>query len=139
MLAALLVSTLFGCLKPRSSHTPKEPMRNVFPTLFTLLALTLVACGGADPTAPAADFLPTLSVGSTSLTQGQQTALNLHLERQHGFADAVSVALTDPPAGITMAALTISSGSSAALGPFNPQPPLLTAATRSDQRGTPRD
>ena len=89
-------------------------MRNVFPTLFTLLTLTLVACGGgADPAAPAADFLPTLSAGSLSLTQGQQTVLNLHLERQHGFAGAVGVALVDPPAGITMAALTIPSGSSA--------------------------
>lgn len=79
-----------------------------------LLALAFAACGGPQNVSPTVgSFALTINPASITVTQGSSASVTVTLDRQNGFAGAVGVALVNPPAGITIAALTIPSGSSA--------------------------
>ena len=51
-------------------------------------------------------------IGGVSVIQGNADGVKVNLDRQNGFAGPVIVTLTNPPAGITAAPLTIPGGSS---------------------------
>lgn len=89
--------------------------------IFTLL---IVACGdvsqptrppGADPgddggdaaPPPAAGFTLVLNPNELTLTQGDSGTIQLRISPQAGFTGTVTLALVDPPAGVTISPTTV--------------------------------
>lgn len=83
--------------------------RAVWATPALVLALALTACPGIQPTS---GFSLELSSPNLSLQQGASANVTVNLTRSGGFADAVTVTLASPPAGISAQPLTIAGHSS---------------------------
>ena len=70
------------------------------------IVMLLSACGGGDgggngTGAPAAGFSVSVAPASLTVGQGQEALIEVAVQRDAGFTEPVSVALSLPPAGIT--------------------------------------
>lgn len=93
-----------------------------FHALALAAALMFAACGGSDGGAPIDatpapvndSFTLSLSVDKALVLQGDNATVTVQLQRKAGFDGAVTVALTNLPAGVTAAPVTIAAGSTSA-------------------------
>ncbi|WP_240307617.1 M66 family metalloprotease [Thermus caldifontis] len=100
-------------------------------SLVLVLVLLLGACNSLFPNRPTGDFALELNPPTLTVIQGQTQPFTLTLTPQNGFTGTVSLALVNPPPGITL-----SPGSLTVTGP-NPVTQTLTlAAGPSTPTGT---
>jgi len=86
------------------------------------IAALLAACGGgsdsSDPETPpdggtpppAAGFTITLDIDRTPVLQGDHAMVQVHVQRDAGFSEAVQIRLIDAPDGVSAPTLTVAAG-----------------------------